>query len=255
MKLEISDKYRNLESWIRDAAISGKLEGDILRDQRNLIVRCDACGYDLVIKRFRKPIFINRIAYTFFRKSKAERAYRNAKNLLKLGYLTPEPIAYTVTKKLGLVYSGIFVCPYCPDPTVESKINDLAESEQKELLDALAKYTARMHDDGIFFYDYNVGNILYRCDSGGNYIFTLIDCNRIKFYGKRISFHKCVEVLYRLILDPQQYIYFMCRYASYRGVNWKVVSSAVLLKQELNLGTGRRLKHWLKDNIMHRRRI
>lgn len=51
-------------------------------------------GLEINVKRYRVPIFINRIAYTFFRKSKACRAYNNAFEVIKRGFETPESIAY-----------------------------------------------------------------------------------------------------------------------------------------------------------------
>lgn len=222
-------------------------QGEVLRNERNLIVRYNIDGMDMVIKRFGKPFFFNRINYTLFRASKPKRAYRNAIRLSRMGYSTPEAVAFATHRSGGLYDWGTFVCPYCPHPTVFSAVKD-NRNVPKELLDALAAYTAKMHRDGIYFYDYNLGNILYqRNPETGAYDFTLIDCNRINFYNKPISFHKCVRVLYCLNFSPEQYIYFMCRYAEYRNVNWKLVSGAVLLKQELSLT--RRIKHWLKHKF------
>ncbi len=245
MKIVISPEYRVIESQLRTLLCQDTPHGDVLRDARNLIVRTRIGNNDLVVKRYGRPYFFNRIAYTLFRKSKPERAYQNALRLRAMGYSTPEAVAYATHRSGGLYDYGTFICPYCPCPTVESAVAD-PDSLPKELLDALAAYTAQMHNDGIYFYDYNLGNILYD-HTNGEYHFTLIDCNRINFYDKPISFHKCVSVLYCLNFSPEQYIYFMCKYARYRNVNWKIVSGAVLLKQELSLT--RRLKHWFKHTF------
>ena len=242
MKIVISSEYKAIESQLRTLLVQDSPSGEILCDARNLIVRTRIGNTDLVIKRYGRPYFFNRIAYTLFRKSKPERAYLNAQRLLAMGYSTPRAIAYATHHSGGLYDYGTFICPYCPYPTVASAVAD-PDALPKELLDALAAYTAQMHQDGIYFYDYNLGNILYDC-SDGTYRFTLIDCNRINFYATPISFHKCVSVLYCLNFSPEQYIYFMCKYAHYRNVNWKIISGAVLLKQELSLT--RRIKHWFK---------
>lgn len=242
MKIVIAPEYRPLASQLHALLCQATPQGEVLRDARNLIVRTRIGDNDLVVKRYGRPYFFNRIVYTLFRKSKPERAYLNAQRLLAMGYSTPSAVAYSTHSRHGLYDYGTFICPYCPHPTVASVIDD-PDALPKELLDALAAYTARMHQDGIYFYDYNLGNILYDC-TDGTYRFTLIDCNRINFYDKPISFRKCVSVLYCLNFSPEQYIYFMCKYAHYRNVNWKIVSGAVLLKQELSLT--RRLKHSLK---------
>lgn len=247
IKIIVSPAYRDIENQIVEIINQPRPQGEVLRDARNLIVRCRIGDHDMVVKRYGTPFFFNRINYTFFRASKPKRAYLNARRLAAMGYSTPEAVAYAAHRSNGLYDWGVFVCPYCPDPTVSSAVAD-TESVPKQLLDDLAAFTAKMHHDGIYFYDYNLGNILYHRDSEtGKYEFTLIDCNRINFYNKPISFHKCVRVLYCLNFSPEQYIYFMCRYAEYRNVNWKIVSGAVLLKQELSLT--RRIKHRIKHKL------
>lgn len=247
MHITVAPTYNDIRRQIEERVTQKRPQGEILRDARNLIVRCDIGGKDLVIKRYGKPFFFNRIMYTFFRTCKPKRAYINAQKLAERGYDTPEAVAFTTHYSCGLYESGAFVCPYCAYPTVESAVANPDEVPH-ELLDALARYTAKMHHDGIYFYDYNLGNILYHRDAAdGQYRFTLIDCNRIKFYDKPISPHKCVKVLYCLNFSPEQHIYFMCRYAKYRDVHWKLVSGAVLLRQELN--PARRFKRWIKGKI------
>ena len=69
------------------------------------------CGeVPMCVKAFKLPHFINKIAYAYFRKSKAERSFIYATRFNKLGINTPEPIAFILYKdKLGLTKS-YYIC-------------------------------------------------------------------------------------------------------------------------------------------------
>lgn len=94
MKVVINVSYKRHSDFIQSLPFRNDMFGTILQNKRNTISLIDVGGEKWVAKRFKCPTPFNRFAYTFLRKSKAERAYRNAFRLLEMGYDTPVPIAY-----------------------------------------------------------------------------------------------------------------------------------------------------------------
>src|SRR5690606_4274442 len=82
-------------------------QGEVLvNGKRNQIRIFEADGHKINVKSFKKPNFINKIIYKFFRKSKARRSFEFAGLLLKNGIGTPQPIAfYENFDALGLLDS------------------------------------------------------------------------------------------------------------------------------------------------------
>ena len=76
---------------ITDFKNTGKLFGD---GKRNIIKLFEVDGKTINIKSFKIPNLINKIAYRYFRKSKARRSFEYATLLLEKGIGTPQPIAY-----------------------------------------------------------------------------------------------------------------------------------------------------------------
>ena len=85
--IEIKDFVLNIKE-------NFKADTKVLYDQRNIIKLFEINGKRYVVKSFRIPHLINRIVYSFFRKSKAERSYINTKKLESLNIGTPPPVAY-----------------------------------------------------------------------------------------------------------------------------------------------------------------
>ena len=62
--------------------------------QRNIIKLFDLNDKTINIKSFKIPNLINKVAYKYFRKSKARRSFEYATILLDKGIGTPQPFAY-----------------------------------------------------------------------------------------------------------------------------------------------------------------
>ena len=106
MRKEIHKKYQTDSSiceFVDGLPQRFEQEGTLLYDERNVIRRFEVNGTVLVVKRFKRPNFFQRIAYTFFRSSKAFRAYHNGEELIRRGISTPFPIAYLETYSTGLI--------------------------------------------------------------------------------------------------------------------------------------------------------
>lgn len=181
MKIVIHSTYEYLRGWIENLPNSFGDGGEVIQDNRNIIkVFSPEKGITVNVKRFKKPFLINRIVYTFFRKSKARRSYYNTLQIAEKGFETAESIAYIEIKKGGLLSDSFYISLQC------NQVKEMREyywgplSGNEKLIDAFAHYSAALHDAGIYHLDYSPGNILIR-DDAERFTFILVDVNRMKF--------------------------------------------------------------------------
>lgn len=195
MRIVINPKYSDLNSFISCVPSRFEEQGEMIYDARNQLKKYSVEGYNVVVKRFRTPHIINRIAYSFFRPSKAKRSYEYALKLLSLGVDSPAPIAYIEDYKCGLLAYTYFISVYENDYKV---IRELMDGTQKDelLLKELALYIAEIHKKGVLHLDMSPGNILYK-KTENQTLFSLIDINRMQFF-QTISTEKRYKSFKRL---------------------------------------------------------
>lgn len=184
MKIVLNDKYAHLRTFIESLPDIFDKEGESIFLARNEIRLYDEGGFTLNVKSYKVPILINRIAYTFFRPSKASRAYEHALTLLSKGFQTPDPVAYIETKKSGLLHRSFFISLHTPMDGHMRIFNDedASNAGKEDLIKAFAEFTARLHEADVLHCDYSPGNILReKVDEMGNYNFSLVDINRMQF--------------------------------------------------------------------------
>jgi serine/threonine protein kinase len=179
MTIVINPKYSHLRSFIENIPDKFDKEGEMVYEARNQLKKFSVEGYDVIVKRYKKPHYINRIAYSFVRPSKAKRAYEFALKLLELGLDSPEPIAFIEETTGGLLDRGYFISIYEKDYTDIRQLM-LGNEKNAALLAALSNYIVGIHDKGVLHLDMSPGNILYK-KIGDKYCFTLIDINRMQF--------------------------------------------------------------------------
>ena len=179
MEIVINPKYSILNSFITNIPTLFDQEGELVYAGRNQLKCYSVEGYDIIVKRYKVPHLINRIAYTFFRPSKAKRAYEYALKLLELGVNTPAPIAYIEQKSLGLLNHGYFISIYEKDYTDIRPLMSGAQTNDA-LLQDLSSYIAEFHNKGVLHFDMSPGNILYK-EVDHRFQFSLIDINRMQF--------------------------------------------------------------------------
>jgi len=179
MKIVINQKYSSLQSFVENLPNIFSSVGELIYKERNILKCYTVDGYNIVVKQYKKPHFINRIAYTFFRPSKAKRSYEYALKLLELGIETPAPIAYIEEYNSGLLTYSYLFSIYEKDFSI---IRDLMDGIQidDELLKALALYIANLHKNGVLHLDISPGNLLYKKEKNQVH-FTAIDINRMQF--------------------------------------------------------------------------
>jgi hypothetical protein len=148
---------------------------------RNFIKNITIEGIELNIKSFKIPNLVNKIAYNFFRKSKAKRSFEYGNKLLSLGINTPKPIAYFEYTSLFAFYRSYYISEqYNNKLTYRELINDHNYPDFEEILRAFTRFTFLLHEKGINFLDHSPGNTLIK-KNGNEYEFYLVDLNRMKF--------------------------------------------------------------------------
>lgn len=193
-------------------------EGTVLYAGRNIIKSFVPDGERVVVKRFRLPVLPQRVIYSFFRKSKAERAFRNGGVLLQRGISTPLNIACLEEWEHGLFKYGYYVTDYDDASPIRERLID-PENFDRDLADAFAAFAAQLHRKGILDHDLNSTNVLYRRQEDGGYTFSLIDINRMDILplGKCPSPKQCMENLTRFTGHLNVYEYVLRQYAACRG--------------------------------------
>ena len=134
---------------------------------------------EIVVKSFKIPHFINKIAYTFLRESKAERSYNNSMKILEF---VPKPIGYAEFKQYGLIYDSYFLCEkYAYDFTIREPLRQEDFPNKVTIFQQFAHFTFALHNKGVEHLDFSPGNILIKEISPKKYEFKIIDVNRMTF--------------------------------------------------------------------------
>ena len=157
----------------------GTLIGD---GDRNKIKTYQINDKTINVKSFKIPNFINKIAYKYFRKSKAKRSYEYANILTKHSIGTPQPIAYFENSSFLGLLDSYYVCEHLKyDLTFRELVTNPQYPDHENILRQFTKFTWQLHEKGIFFKDHSPGNTLI-VKQGDRYNFYLVDLNRMSFF-------------------------------------------------------------------------
>lgn len=190
-------------------------EGEVIYQKRNVVVRFRHEGMVYVVKRFKRVNFIQQVVYTFFRRSKAERAYLFAEEYRRRGIETPLRVAYMEQRRWGLFSVGYFVSLEAPGTESHLLLREVQDFSH-DLADAVVDQIVLMHSRGVLHGDLNLSNFLCS-DKEGHYRFVMIDINRSHFCEGYPSDGKCLENLVRMTHRRDLYEYLVAQYARQRG--------------------------------------
>ncbi len=221
MKIVIQPEYQSAHHLIAQLPKMFSTEGETIYKGRNTVKSFETQFGEWVIKKYKKPNIIQKIVYSFFRKSKAERAYIYAEKLLTLGINTPKAIAYIEEKKYKLFSHSYFISTTCKDAPlypvlVEKTLYD------KKLVSYLAAFFVEMHKKGFLHGDPNLDNILYRINDKNEFLFTVIDTNR-SIFKPNLSPKECLDNLKRITHRRDLLQQIVEEYAKLQ--NWNIQSS------------------------------
>lgn len=184
MLLKIHPNYQSFQSTLQDQLGNFDNSGILFVDGKRNKIRLFELGATTVnIKSFKIPNFINRVAYRFFRKSKARRSFEFANRLLENGISTPQPIAFAEELTLFGLGRSFYVCEHLE---VDLTFRELVEIENypdyDTILQQFIRFCFDLHEKGIEFLDHSPGNTLIKKVGEGKYDFYLVDLNRMIFH-------------------------------------------------------------------------
>ena len=170
------DKKEQLVNFIENFNTSGEI---FIKGNRNTIKLFQLDNLTLNIKSFKEPNLINKIAYRYFRKSKAKRSFEYANFLLENNIGTPKPFAYFEnTSALGLKDS-YYVSEHLQCDLTYRELVETDYPDAENILRQFTQFTFSMHEKGIEFLDHSPGNTLIIKRPEGKYDFYLVDLNRM----------------------------------------------------------------------------
>ncbi len=185
--------------------------GNVFWKKRNTIKTFEVGKEEWNVKSFKIPHIVNKIAYHYFRKSKARRSFEHANILLKRGILTPTPIAYAeFANLLGLENSYYISINLNYDFT----FNELLDSnfpDRENILRQFTEFTFQLHEKGIHHFDHSRGNTLIVKKENNLYDFYLIDLNRMVF--EEMDYEKRIKNFDRLSLTDDMIVIISKKYA------------------------------------------
>lgn len=171
----IDESYANLLETIETYFSKSN---NSIHKARNEIKIIDYNSENLVVKSFKTPNIFNKIVYTFFKQSKAEKSYINS---VKIIDFVPKPIGFIEFKKFGLINKSYFISEnFDYSFTIREPLLNENFTDKKNIFKAFAKFSMELHNNGILHLDYSPGNILIKQENG-TYIFKIVDINRMQF--------------------------------------------------------------------------
>lgn len=214
-KVYVDAGFCTLTSYVKALPALFKYDsGTVIYKGRNELREMNWYGTKVVIKSFRVPNLINRIAYGVFRSSKAQRSFEYAEMLRREGIGSPTPVAY-YTERNGLLFTRSYYVSLkseCPYSYVNLMRGDFPG--QEEILRAIARTTAALHEKGYLHKDYSRGNILFRHTDKGVEV-EIIDLNRIRF--RTVDMEEGCRNFERLPGTPEMFAILADEYAKARG--------------------------------------
>ena len=223
-------------------------EGKVLHARRNEVRRFEVGEQQMVVKRYKRVNLVQSVVYSFFRRTKAQRAYDYARLFRERGIDTPREVAYIEQREHGLFTTGYFISLNCPHPPIFKEIVEKPELNTR-LADAATAFILEMHTRGILHGDLNFGNFLYEEQADGSVHFTVIDINRSHFRKGMPTRKQCLKNLCTTTHRRDLYEYIVRRYAQLRGWNEDQAYAEALGYLEAleeKQRTKDRLKHKLK---------
>lgn len=215
-KLVVNNTYAELRPWIETIPQAFAHSGQVIYDARNQIrVVTAPDGTQVNIKRYHRPAPINRLIYTYFRPSKAERAYRNALLLQARGIDTPAPIGYILCGH-RLLTESYLVTLQSPLQRRFYEFREHGIVGYEDIIAAFAQFSATLHQQGIYHKDYSPGNILFDKQADGSIRFALVDINRMEF-GAPVGMAKACRNFCRLWGEQDFFELLAAEYAAARS--------------------------------------
>lgn len=181
-KFRINPKFSTLKHEVLEFIFHFPNQGiQLYKGSRNELRFKKIGDIDVNIKHFKTPHLVNRWAYHYLRKSKAERSFLYASKLQEMGIGTPQPIAFQDNYDLLGTKDSYYASEHIEaDFSFRELENFVDISLRNKILEAFTRFTFLMHEKNVFFKDHSRGNTLMK-KIGEEYHFYLVDLNRMQF--------------------------------------------------------------------------
>lgn len=205
-------------------------------------------GRQIVVKRFKTPMLIQQLGY-LFRTHKARKAYLNAQELLRRGIDTPHPVACILHYRQCLIHDAYYISLRNDNPPIEDLL--YRDDWDEDLARAFALFAATLHRRGILHHDLNDTNVRYARNADGEYLFSLIDINRMSFYDRLedIPMKERIENITRFTNRAKLFEYVAREYALSFGLDittWLPRAVRQKKRHDINRYRRKRLVHPLR---------
>ena len=182
-KIILNPQYKSLYTFIETLPQNFNAGGEIVQDRRNTIKKFKVNGLEINVKRYRVPIFINRIAYI--------EEFQG-----------------------GLLHYSYYISLQCPYRREIREYYQGPLQGNEALMTAFAQFTAALHEKGVCHEDYSPGNVLI-AQIDGQYHFSLVDINRMTF--KPMNLEEGCKNFRRMFISDELYIFLAKKYAQCRN--------------------------------------
>ncbi len=221
--------FENFHGWF-------ERNGEVIHQDRNVLKKflakdCPEIPFDIVVKSFKSPYWINRLIYTFIRPSKAKRSMVNSDALIERGFLAPEPLACIHYMEGALLGRSYYLSKKIDYDCTLHEIYRKQMFDWSEILPLVVEQGYLMHKRGILHRDFSPGNVLVS-EQNGAYQFAFVDLNRVQF--GEISLKKGLMSFIRLAHDELSQTIIVKQYAILTG------SSEQLLQKMFSSALSRR---------------
>ena len=240
----INDKYFSLQEKINLCIKNFECEGKLINDSRNTVKVFRIDDLYINIKRFKRPNFINRLVYSFFRSTKACRSFLYANKLLDYKILTPDPIAYIENSKYYLLEDSFYVCKNIDYDFDMKHVFENKELQQRDkLIKKFVLFTHKLHENGFMFLDHSTSNTIIK-KIENDYKLFLIDLNRMNF--KKMNFEDRLKNFRRLNLSDDSIKKVSHFYSEIVNVNKDLIFEKIK-KYSQNFQINRRKRKKIKN--------
>lgn len=214
----VHPRFEHLKTELQQALDHFSDNNDhVVKAERNTIKKLTIDDKTFNIKSFKSPNFFQSLVYRFLRKSKARRSFEHALKLIDLDILTPFPVAYAEHFGLGLTES--FYISEQLEYELDFRVlnHNPKYPERDKILEEMAAFTFKLHENNINFLDHSPGNTLIKKNDRGEWDFYLIDLNRMRF--ETLSLEKRMHNFRRLWLSKTMINVMSRKYAELMGVS------------------------------------